>query len=273
MTPSITITKARHAWQERAGFTINRPNGMYLEHTFLHFFNSVELHLNGQVIHAPPGTCIFFAAHHPQWFKSHSLLEHDWMHMTGDLSGTLSSVGLPVNTPFLPSQGQFITTIMREIETECLSRQPDSDQLLQLKYQELLIKLARSCSDSPTTMHIKPATEHLFKEIRKAMFSRLGHNWTTAELADLAQLSPSRFHAIYRALFQISPIDDLIRAKIEAANFRLCDTDLSINALAEELGYQNVTHFCRQYKQQTGITPSQYRQMQSNASYSPDRKA
>jgi AraC-like DNA-binding protein len=78
-------------------------------------------------------------------------------------------------------------------------------------------------------------------------------------MASLAYLSPSRFHALYRAVFGISPMDDLIHARIDTAKNRLSDTEETVQNLSEQLGYRNVTHFCRQFKQLTGMTPVQFR--------------
>ena len=36
-------------------------------------------------------------------------------------------------------------------------------------------------------------------------------------------------------------------------------TDLRINEVASSCGYQNSTHFMRQFKEKTGISPSEYR--------------
>ena len=42
----FTVTGIRHAWPEKAGFCLNRRHG-HADLTFVHFFNSVELELNG----------------------------------------------------------------------------------------------------------------------------------------------------------------------------------------------------------------------------------
>ena len=49
MENQIKITRARHAWPEKAGFTIDRPRGLP-EYTFLHFFESVQILVNGETL-------------------------------------------------------------------------------------------------------------------------------------------------------------------------------------------------------------------------------
>ena len=260
MTPAVTVTRARHAWPEARGFTIHRPRGIR-EYTFLRFHGSVKLLLDGQIIETPPGACIFFSTDTPQWFQSPDPLVHDWMHMVGAVPESLEAVGLEPDRLYVPANGRFVTAIIREIEFELLSRQ-DSNPLPELKYRELLIKLAREIRRGSAEEPLRPEIKSRLRQVRSRIFSRLDHPWTVREMAELVFLSPSRFHTLYRAAFGISPVDDLIRARIDTARTRLCNSDETVAHLAEQLGYRNVTHFCRQFKGLTGLTPMEYRNSQ-----------
>ena len=256
MENPIFVTRARHAWPEKAGFLIDRPRGLQ-EYTFLHFHNSMEILIDGRIVTTPPGAIIVYSPDTPQWFRSPQPLIHDWMHMEGDVAAVLSSFGLEPDKLYYPANGSFITAITRQIEMEVLTRRPDSRILSQLKFQELILLLARSCArqeEQPDSTAIKR-----LRQVRVAVFSQLEQPWTVSRMAALTYLSPSRFHALYRAAFGISPMDDLIHARIDTAKNRLADTDISVQTLAGELGYRNVTHFCRQFKSLTGKTPGAFR--------------
>ena len=244
MSEPVIITQCRHAWPERSEFVINRPHGLR-QYTFLHFHNEVEILVQDQILTAPAGSLIFYDIDTPQWFYSRAPLVHDWMHMTGDAAIALQQVQLLTNTLYLPQSGQFITDITREIEGEVLSKRPYSQEIIALKFQELLVKIARACSGTVPLSVPSAVKEDLFLGIRKQMFSNLERSWTVASLAELAHLSPSRFYDVYRAIFHISPTADLIHARIDRAKRYLHDTDIPIHTLAESLGYGNVTHFCR----------------------------
>lgn len=258
MENMIHITRARHAWPEKAGFIIDRPKGLP-EYTFLHFHNSVEILVDGEVVVTPPGAVIFFAADTPQWFRSPDPLLHDWMHMTGDMDTLLREVGLVPDRLYFPGNSRFITPILRQIELEVLTDQPHRLELAELKLRELLILLRRSCMGQESAERPDSAAVKRLRQVRSAVFSQMEKSWTVAAMASLAYVSPSRFHALYRAVFGISPMDDLIRARIDTAKNRLTDTDESVQVLSEQLGYRNVTHFCRQFKALTGLTPSRFR--------------
>ena len=78
-------------------------------------------------------------------------------------------------------------------------------------------------------------------------------------MAGRVGLSKSRFYTIYKNIYGNSPIDDLIRARIDSAKNALQFSSTSISEIAENLGYNNLTHFMRQFKGMTGMIPDQYR--------------
>ena len=135
-------------------------------------------------------------------------------------------------------------------------------QMLEALFTQLLVTLSRVCHPLDTEALPKSgsaSTELVLQAVREQMLSQLSHPWQITELAAMARLSPSRFYAVYKARFGLPPMEELISARIETARRRLTDTRISVRDLAENLGYQNVTHFCRQFRQRTGMTPSQYR--------------
>lgn len=72
-------------------------------------------------------------------------------------------------------------------------------------------------------------------------------------------ISKSHFTRLYKELFGESFYDDLLNARLSSAKHLLTNTDLQIKAIAAQCGYQNGSHFMRQFKQRVGITALQYR--------------
>lgn len=204
-----------------------------------------------------PDSCIVYNIGTPQWFHSEDILYHDWIHMTGDVADAMAIAGIEFDRVYTPGNAKYITAIIRQIELEVLTKPDNWEILTQLKLQELLLKLGRSCHEQDSVA-LKSATIDRLRQVRSQVFSQLEHPWTVEEMAALAYISPSRFHAIYRQAFGISPADDLIRARIDTAKLRLSGSKESLASLAESLGYRNVTHFCRQFKQYTGVTAGQF---------------
>jgi len=71
--------------------------------------------------------------------------------------------------------------------------------------------------------------------------------------------SKSRFYNIYKSIYGITPTADLIEARVNSARNMLLSTSKKIEDISYLLGYENTTHFIRQFKKWTGYSPAAYR--------------
>lgn len=249
----MKISSIRHAWPEIAGFSIERRHG-HAEYTFLHFWGSVELLLNGETVRTRPHACVLFAPGTPQRFVSPTPLLHDWFHF-------FTTKPLPemvCDTIYYPADTAFVTAIVQEMESELSAEKTGFERLLSLKIQELLIKVARGASGEDP-LPIKGTAVQQLQRLRQEMLLHLSENWTVERMANAVHLSPSRFYSVYRAFYGRSPIDDLICARIEAAKTALAFSEEPVVDLAERLGYNNLSHFNRQFRDHVGVPPGAFR--------------
>lgn len=252
------VISARHRWPEPADFSIHRPAGLDT-YTFLHFHNAVQIECGGARVAVKPGACILYAPGMPQWFHSKEPLLHDWMHLDSPAATVLfQKYQTPAGTLQYPADGSFITSAICEIELELYSDRLYSKDLADLTAEMLFLRFSRICSEKDSRPAIQPELSAKLFLFRSALFTRLGESWTVERMAAEMHLSPSRFFAVYKARFGISPVNDLIQARMDAAKSALISSDVSVAQLAERLGYANVTHFSRQFRQKTGVSPRDY---------------
>ena len=251
------ITLIRHAWPEMAGFLLKRENGLETA-VFLHFFNSVELLTGGRTVQTRPHACIFYAPGQPQRFLSNTPLTHDWMHIEGDLSALMTENGLKFSTVYYPSGPGFVTDMVREMEREFFSDRRGRKEMLGLMLGEFFIRFSRAVSGDELPA-VDSATAERLRHLRGRMLSDLSRPWSVGEMAKAAGLSQSRFFAVYRSVYGRSPADDMICARIDAAKNALEFGTESIAEIAESLGYNNISHFTRQFHAVSGMTPLKYR--------------
>ncbi len=252
------IVDIRHAWIEVAGFELERKQG-YPSYTFLHFFHPVDILVKGKMVHTRPHACIMYNIDTPQKFYSRPQLFHDWIHFEGDLDSHFTRYGLEYDTLYYPSNAEFITQITMEMERDFFSQKANRAEFINAKTDELFIKLHRACFTEESFV-VESTTQALFRDLRATVFSTLKEEWTVERMAKRVNLSPSRFHALYKNIFGRSPVDDLIQARIQNAQNALLFSKQSVSEIAKSLGYSNLPHFIRQFKSITGVTPTYYRE-------------
>lgn len=80
-----------------------------------------------------------------------------------------------------------------------------------------------------------------------------------AVLADLAELSVSRFKANFREEIGIPPREYILRQKLEQAKFLLLNTSQSVTEIAYALGFSSSQYFSTVFKRFTVVSPVEFR--------------
>ncbi len=86
-------------------------------------------------------------------------------------------------------------------------------------------------------------------------------NCSIEELATLAHMSVSHFHAVFKATMGMTPVEYRNHIRVRHAILRLIRTDQTVERISEDLGFESVTYFRRVFKKETGCPPSKYNQM------------
>lgn len=114
----------------------------------------------------------------------------------------------------------------------------------------LLLALAEARSttaESPWLARVLSALEEQFTPNYAAIAQACGCSVATLRRRFKAELGGQTLH------------EYVIAQRIARARAFLVETDLSLALIAERLGYDSVFFFSRQFKQQAGVTPGEYR--------------
>lgn len=78
-------------------------------------------------------------------------------------------------------------------------------------------------------------------------------------LANLVCLSISQFERKFKSTFGVAPLKYVSMVRIQAACQALAGGDTRISRISSEYGFYDLSHFNRQFRAQTGMSPSAYR--------------
>ncbi|MCG7386044.1 helix-turn-helix domain-containing protein [Paenibacillus sp. ACRRY] len=126
--------------------------------------------------------------------------------------------------------------------------------------QELILLQSGEVEASPdvipeATMH-KADTAHRIEEQLQNIISSEG---SITQMAEELNLSRSQCTKIFKEIYGISPRQYVTEKKLNHAKQLLVSTNKTIEDIADELGYHSVSHFSRQFRRGTGLSPNQFR--------------
>ncbi|MFD4022201.1 helix-turn-helix domain-containing protein [Streptomyces sp. NPDC058576] len=99
----------------------------------------------------------------------------------------------------------------------------------------------------------------LLDEIGQEIRSDPGRRWSVGELAARTGLSRAQFTRRFTARVGSPPARYLIQQRVSRARQLLGETDMTVTQVAAALGYTDLAHFSRQYKQYTATSPGRVR--------------
>lgn len=103
---------------------------------------------------------------------------------------------------------------------------------------------------------IKPAIKYINEHLK--------NNISLNALAKLCGISQSHFSALFIECMKVSPIDFLIKKRLDYACKLLKETSMSVVSISMSIGYTDSSYFNRLFKKKIGLTPLQFREAHKN---------
>lgn len=86
---------------------------------------------------------------------------------------------------------------------------------------------------------------------------------SVSELAAECGMCETSFRRIFRELYGVSPKQYILQARFRQARALLSNTDASVADVAEMCGFDNIYHFSRAFRTHEGVSPTDYRRLQT----------
>lgn len=140
-----------------------------------------------------------------------------------------------------------------------LAEKPNT-QILQLKFEELLLSLFSSERHSQLTDYFISLCNDQHNQMAQMMEANFAYNLKLENFAQLCNMSLSAFKCAFKQRYHTTPAVWLKEKKLELALKYILTSDMTINQISFECGFEDPSHFIRVFKQKYNITPLQYRQ-------------
>ncbi|MCD8139149.1 MAG: AraC family transcriptional regulator [Planctomycetaceae bacterium] len=259
----IVVKSAGVSWFHPGGFVIDRPTGL-ADFTFVQWLTPTIVRLGGESRLEAPGGCIFYRPGDEQWYGSDIFTPfgNHWFHFTGnDADAIFTACGIPSNQVLRPPDDSFIEPALRLFLKETMSETTCQDIALSAHAALFLVEFARLLRRAEARSHSARNMElrGKFERFRETLRERCTEAWTINRMASELHLSPSRFSTLYREFFDAKPVDDLIRMRMDLAEYYLRTTIMPVNYVANLCGFTDIYYFSRTFKAKTGKTATAYR--------------
>lgn len=252
-------TNARH----NASFFMSRPKGLP-SYVLLFVKVRAEFTIGGQSFNIAPNSALFIEKNTPYQYRSTGGdYTDDWLHFSCPDEELEYLADIPRNCPVPISNPAKFTLYIGQLVWEN-SYTPESFRAenVDMLFRVLLNAVRLSLLEKKNERAYSPYLSRL-QGLRLTILAQPYQEYSPAQIASSLGISPSYFQHLYTELFGISFRSDLIGLRIEYARDLICNTNLTMEKIAEMCGYHNEVHFYRQFKKYAGMTPAACRQLSS----------
>jgi AraC-like DNA-binding protein len=245
-------------------YVCDRPqghgNGRYL---FMRFNTPVFVRTVDGIVEGEPDDCLIHDPPFPQYLTARNDIRfrNDWIDFSGnDVKKYIKTFHLPFNMVFKPRQTFFIEPLIRDIITELHRQELHWQRLIHSRVEELFMLMSRFHHNPFATSLSSNELAHLekFRVIRMDILRSFTRDWNVEKMAGRCHLSANRFAVLYKKFFDISPMEDVLRARLNHAKHLLRNSHVQVSEVARQCGFSNVYYFSRLFRNRVGCTPSQF---------------
>jgi len=132
---------------------------------------------------------------------------------------------------------------------------PPAETLLKLKFEELIVHIVSSKKHAPLQCYFHELCASSRPSIKEIMEYNFSSNLSLNEFARLCARSLSSFKREFVELYHTTPGKWLMEKRLEYSKYLLETTDLDIEEVCFESGFENRSHFIKVFRNKYGLTP------------------
>ena len=231
-----------------------------IDRHILHFVFEGEGECNGRKVHAGQ---IFVTRANQEYYIKHSAsnpMKMGWIGVSGkEVELMVEMLHIPT-TPVQDMAADQIENIHKLFLDTVFEEHPGVD----LPYF-LFSRFFQVLSMSGVTYNPEPQTSSIYTHNAvKFINTHYMEDITVADVAKSAHISESHLRTLYLQELGVSPRVAIMQKRIAVAKALLKQDKASIATIAESCGYVDQSAFAKRFKQETGMSPLEYRKKHRN---------
>ncbi|MEX2233833.1 MAG: AraC family transcriptional regulator [Cyclobacteriaceae bacterium] len=133
------------------------------------------------------------------------------------------------------------------------------EDLLEMKFKELLFNILTDPLNKNLLAYINSINDQYKIPVWQVMEANYMFNLNISDFARMAQRSITSFKREFYEQYNITPGRWLTGKRLEHGKLLLDTSSKTISEIADESGFENLSHFSRIFKEKHGASPIQYR--------------
>jgi AraC family transcriptional regulator len=134
-----------------------------------------------------------------------------------------------------------------------------TDRAMLGPYQEIVAASITRATAPPCGSRGKGIDSRRMSRVMAFVGEHIAGNFTVADLADIACMSPAHFARSFKRTTGQCPHEFISRVRLTLAKNMLADRHLPISDIALSTGFSSQSNFSRAFRGATGMTPRDYR--------------
>lgn len=229
----------------------------YWESILIMFIDSGELEVayENEAFLAKEGDIVLIDCRKPHGYHSNGKCHFHFFHFSGLHSHEYTELIYSMNhSACIPNGVNLVSdsifqSLLRLAQSQGTRK---NEHRISVYLHMILCELVEATTESPTLSNnsVEQAIQYMSDHICESI--------SLDELAQHVNLSKYYFIRCFRQITGLTPHQYFIRLRVQYAKRLLATTQLSIEQIAETLGFSSSSNFIRTFKQQTGATPRQF---------------
>lgn len=220
-------------------------------------YGNISLNIDDQILNLKAGDTVFISGRYNHSFYGFEGAPFDFLNIMfrGELPEQIINEVLP--------SSRTCAEIMAILKEESILKLPYCNDFIACKLTELIILFFRNLNNSIPNNPIEPAYRVRYKsEIINKVINLITQNYseqlTLKKLSTATMVSIPTLRVLIKKETGESFTDILLKHRVNVAKYLLKEGNMSIEEIANAVGYSSTPFFFKMFKRMTGMTPKNY---------------